>query len=274
MEGTRPDRDSILHQTGRILSSSLFANSDRMSRLLRYLVAESAADRGDQLKEYSIAQEVFQRPSTFDPRVDSTVRSEASRLRARLHNYYETEGSGDPILISIPKGSYRVFFERRPLRPDVVPTPRLYKWLALICMVVAAGAAGLWWWIGSDRRPRENKRTVRRLTSDEGLTAFPTLSTDGKLVAYASDRAGRGDFDIWMQPTSGKEAIRLTDHVADDYDPHFSPDNSQIVFRSDRDGGGIYLVPALGGQARLLARGGRRPRFSPDGRILRTRRRT
>jgi hypothetical protein len=108
MEGPWPDRDAILHQTGRILNSSLFASSDRMSRFLRYLVTESVAGRGEQLKEYSIAQEVFQRPSSFDPRVDSTVRSEASRLRAKLNSYYETEGSGDPILISIPKGGYRV----------------------------------------------------------------------------------------------------------------------------------------------------------------------
>jgi eukaryotic-like serine/threonine-protein kinase len=149
----------------------------------------------------------------------------------------------------------------------VVPRPRSYKWLALLCVVVAAGAAGLWW-MGSDRRLRDSKPTVRRLTSDAGLTAFPTLSTDGKLVAYASDRSGRGDLDIWIQAAGGREAIRLTDHEADDYDPHFSPDNSQIVFRSDRDAGGIYLVSVLGGQTRLLARGGRRPRFSPDGRYV------
>src|SRR5262249_51797789 len=55
------------------------------------------------------------------------------------------------------------------------------------------------------------------------------------------------------------------DDPADDSTPDFSPDSSQVIFRSERNGGGIYVVPALGGPARLIAAGGRGPRFSPDG---------
>ena len=64
----------------------------------------------------------------------------------------------------------------------------------------------------------------------------------------------------------GGRAVRITDDAADDYEPTFTPDGTQIAFRSDRDGGGIYVVPALGGDARPAVPGGRRPRFSPDGR--------
>jgi eukaryotic-like serine/threonine-protein kinase len=85
------------------------------------------------------------------------------------------------------------------------------------------------------------------------------------LLAYASDRAGNGDLDIWIQQMSGGTPLRLTDDPADDSMPDFSPDGSQLVFRSERNGGGIYLVPALGGPARLIAADGRQPRFSPDG---------
>lgn len=103
------------------------------------------------------------------------------------------------------------------------------------------------------------------LTFDAGLTTMPALSPDGRLLAYASDRAGHGDLDIWVQQMGGGPPLRLTDDPADDFMPDFSPDGSQIVFRSERDRGGLYLVPTLGGPARRIVDDGRSPRFSPDG---------
>ncbi|MCP5112999.1 MAG: hypothetical protein GY953_19400, partial [bacterium] len=87
----------------------------------------------------------------------------------------------------------------------------------------------------------------------------------GQLVAYASDRSGEGHLDIWLQQTSGGEAIQLTQHPADDFQPAFSPDGARIAFRSEREGGGIYSISTLGGEARLIAEHGLNPRFSPDG---------
>jgi Tol biopolymer transport system component/DNA-binding winged helix-turn-helix (wHTH) protein/predicted Ser/Thr protein kinase len=110
--------------------------------------------------------------------------------------------------------------------------------------------------------------TFRRLTNDPGLTTSAAISRDGRLVAYASDRADGSNLDIWVQQADGGAPIRVTDNPADDDDPTFSPDGTQIAFRSDRDGGGIYIVPALGGEARLFAPIGRHPRFSPDGHML------
>src|SRR5207249_3990295 len=72
---------------------------------------------------------------------------------------------------------------------------------------------------------------------------------------------------IWVQQISNGKARRLTRHVADDREPSFSSDGENIVFRSERDGGGVYVISTQGneGEERLIAPKGRRPRISPDG---------
>ncbi len=141
-------------------------------------------------------------------------------------------------------------------------------WASAAAMCLATAIATYWW--ASRWRPVgiAAGTTLRRLTTDDGLTTDATLSSDGRLVAYASDRADSSNLDIWVQHVEGGGAIRLTDDPADDYDPSISPDGSQVAFRSERDGGGIYVVPVLGGDARRLIPGGYRPRFSPDGQML------
>jgi Tol biopolymer transport system component/predicted Ser/Thr protein kinase len=143
-----------------------------------------------------------------------------------------------------------------------------WRWLpgALLLTVLAAGAALGWRLVRTP--PASPLLVLRRVTAGTGLTTDPALSPDATLVAYASDRSGEGNLDIWVQPVNGGEALRLTNHETDDRQPAFSPDGARIAFRSERDGGGIYIVPVLGGEPRLLVRDGLRPRFSPDGRQI------
>jgi Tol biopolymer transport system component len=138
---------------------------------------------------------------------------------------------------------------------------RRLRMIAAIAAVAVVLASVILW-----RRPDRGLQAVEltRVTSDAGLTAYPALSHDGKLLAYASDRAG-GIMNIWVQQVIGGQPVRVTDGPADDTEPAFSPDGTIIAFRSERDGGGIYTVPALGGEPRRVAGQGRRPRFSPDG---------
>ena len=104
-----------------------------------------------------------------------------------------------------------------------------------------------------------------RITADAGLSAFPALSPDGKLIAYSADRGLNGEQDLYVRQVAAGQPIRLTFDGLGNTTPDFSPDGTRIVFRSNRNGGGIYEIPALGGHERLVARGGLNPKYSPDG---------
>lgn len=93
---------SIDAQVAKIVSSEIFDHSPRMRRFLRFVMERAALG----VKEYTIATEVFDRPPTFDPRLDPLVRVEARRLRQKLAEYYATSGQNDAIVIDLPKGSY------------------------------------------------------------------------------------------------------------------------------------------------------------------------
>src|SRR4029078_10882463 len=100
------DQKAIREQLVRILNSRPFHQSERRQRFLEYLVNEALAGRGERLKAYNVALEVFERPETFDPITDPLVRIECAGLRDKLREYYETDGEGDPIHIDLPKGTY------------------------------------------------------------------------------------------------------------------------------------------------------------------------
>jgi Tol biopolymer transport system component/predicted Ser/Thr protein kinase len=139
---------------------------------------------------------------------------------------------------------------------------------ALALFSLGCVAAGYWLERRKSAVPRDGggPLEITRLTIDSGLSLDPAISPDGKLLAYASDRAGDGYLNLWLkQVGSGDDPVRLTREPFDDGEPDFSPDGTKIVFQSAREGGGIYLISALGGTPRKLVDGGRRPRFSPDG---------
>ena len=142
-----PTRDEIRCQLDRILASEPFVNSDRLSRFLRYVVERTLSGEGDRLKEYVIGTEVFERGEQYDPRVDSIVRVEAGRLRAKLDEYYNGPGCDDPVVIRMRRGGYTPAFESRavsPARPDRRMLPVAGAAAALLLAGIAAWGTLFW----------------------------------------------------------------------------------------------------------------------------------
>ena len=152
---TGPDiGQAVREELERVLSSTEFARSERLSRFLRFVVERHLEGRESELKESTIAVEVFGRKPDYDPKQDSTVRTEASRLRARLSKYYAGEGSRDPLVIELPKGGYIPVFglAEAVARNQATPQGRpaaCSPWQAWRPVTAAA----LWWWIQHKNAP-------------------------------------------------------------------------------------------------------------------------
>lgn len=107
------------------------------------------------------------------------------------------------------------------------------------------------------------QRKLWQLTFEPGLEIEPAWSPDGRFVAFSSDQSG--NFDIWVRSIGEGNSIQVTKSAAQDWQPDWSPDGQSLVFRSEREGGGLFIVPALGGNERKLCGFGYRPRWSHDG---------
>ena len=255
-------------QLARILESSGFVHSERMRQFLRFVVERSLERESGRLKESVIGVEVFGRAPDYDPKVEPIVRIEARRLREKLQEYYEKQGSQDPVVIQLPKGGYVPTFEMRPVpvAPAVLEMPRPHdaqspvvllrpasrtRWLvglglsAALCVAAAVFIA---------RRSASNPvpRLVP-LTSLPGSALRPSISPDGKRVAFVWD-GGSDNFDIYVKLINTGDPLRLTTNPEVETDPAWSPDGTRIAFRrilSDR--AEIIVVPELGGTERRVA---------------------
>lgn len=185
--------EQLFQQIDNIIKSHSLRGSESLCKLLQYLAKQSLYHPDAPLKEYQIATEVYGRPADFDPQSDSTIRVQAGRLRLKLAEYYASEGATDPILVKIPKGSYHLIFEARPVealpQPQVVPpreplrgdevetVPARWRMTAPMLMVgllaTLIALAGLVW----NRKAPESSTTAPRTAG--ALAAFWRPFTSG-----------------------------------------------------------------------------------------------
>jgi Tol biopolymer transport system component len=143
------------------------------------------------------------------------------------------------------------------------------KWVLALVGAMAVSVIGTYLLLQPRRETTETQTVVTgaaltRLTSKAGRELFPSLSPEGDFVVYADQSTG--NWDIYLQRVGGEKAINLTeDSSTDDSQPSLSPDGELIAFRSERDGGGIFLMGATGESVRRLTDFGCSPAWSPDG---------
>jgi Tol biopolymer transport system component len=147
------------------------------------------------------------------------------------------------------------------------------RWRVLVASLVlalaaAVGVLGSLAWRRGREVPAPPAASFTQLTDLPGKETFPSLSPDGKYFLYA--KSERGSFDIFYQRVAGGgNHVNLTaDSAADDTQPAYSPNGDQIAFRSERDGGGVFLMGATGESVRRLTDFGFNPSWSPDGREI------
>jgi eukaryotic-like serine/threonine-protein kinase len=179
----------------------------------------------------------------------------AADLRNELEELKQDVDSG---LLTAASG---VATSRNPRR---VSSPRRVLLAAGIVLVTVLVAAAYRWSPSHADRPLNGERAFVQLTAQRGLQESPSLSPDGKWIVYAGNQAGNSD--IYLQGVGGHNAIDLTkDSPEDDTEPAFSPDGESIAFRSEREGGGIFVMGRTGESVRRITDSGFSPAWSPDG---------
>jgi eukaryotic-like serine/threonine-protein kinase len=135
-------------------------------------------------------------------------------------------------------------------------TVRPRRTAAVAAILVGAGIGAAWLFLARDRDapPPSGTTAAPRVTpflASEAIEGHPAWSRSGNLIAYVSDAAG--NHDIWICDPSGTNPINLTaSHAGVDSMPAWSPDSQHVAFFSDRDGGGLYTMNALGGDVRKV----------------------
>lgn len=218
-----PTPAAIRAQLHRILESPLFSNARRLSRFLQFVVSRSIEGQGGEITEYLIAAEVYNRSPSYDPKDDSIVRAEASRLRVKLREYYDTGGRNDVVRIELPQGSYTPVFRVHSTATVAQPTPPpeplpqtrfRWRWVAAAGALMLLAALAVAWGpirgvrkiqsitvmppanLGSDRTNDALGDTL----ADE-ITSALVDSADWKVLgrAPAVDQTGHDQMLAWLQ---------------------------------------------------------------------------
>ena len=269
---SRPSDSAIRAQLDRILASAVFLRSQQLRRFLTFTVDQTLAGQAQTLKESVLAHELYGKGTDFDGGTDPVVRVDARRLRDKLREYDE-EGRHDPVVISLPKGSYVPVFEANSAGAAVSAHPvgdATLQWKpaflsretmvvgAFVLVAVAATAAIAW----RALRTEDASAELHPLASYPGAEGAPALSPNGDLVAFAWSGQEPGPADIYVKAVGGEALRRLTDTPGSESNPAWSPNGQSIAFVLD--GAGVFTISQLGGAERQVSPSGNQVAWAGD----------
>lgn len=239
------EAERVRAQLDRILTGATFAEADRASRFLRFVVERKLEGRAAEIKESVVAVEVLGRSSLFDPRSDPIVRTEAGRLRARLNSYYAAEGKADEIQIVLPKGGYVPEFSQR--QPVSHPGKGRHPALLLVCGAAMALVAVTPLLLYLRRPPAQNDTLRFSILPPRGaLIESSVISPDGRRVAFTAISAGKKT--LWVRDLESLEPKALAGAEDASY-PFWSPDSHSLGFMTR---GKLKKIDISGGPAQVI----------------------
>jgi Tol biopolymer transport system component len=204
---------AVREHLAQILSSPEFSSSERSRQLLRFLVETALTGNAEQLKEYVIALEVFDRSSDYDPRIDSTVRVQVSKLRERLKEYYSEPERQSGLRIDVPKGGYApVFFFPSP-QPLLAPQPsrgHTIAWVAASALALGLliGVVSAWFAF------RSKPPVFRQVTFRRAPLGNARFSRNGNTIIYSS-RWDNNPSEVFSTSPDSPESRPLGFHNAE-----------------------------------------------------------
>jgi hypothetical protein len=225
-----------------VLKSEQFSRAPALSHLLSYLCEKALNGEGAQIKEYSIALDVFGRSQDFDQESSSIVRVQANRLRKHLATYYANEGASHTLRISIPVGQYAPVFET--VSVPTTPTPLVEQQAPKRRWWIAATVIGLLAMIGVSffvgQRYKRATSTQPSLVANEPAPPPVGLppGDEIRILAGASrdylDRAGKR----WTADTSFAGGMAVHSPV-----PFVWRTLDPDIYRNSRQGDFTYDIP-------------------------------
>ena len=230
--GKTSDKVVRLHLS-RILASKTFSQVERLKLFINFIVEETVAGRGGELKEYVIGVQVFGKEPSFDPRTDPIVRVQARRLRTRLARYYRDEGNSDELIVDLPKGGYAPVFKTRDDAPaakrSLTATLVGRNTVAVLPLADDSPNAGLDYFCRGLR-----DEIVHALTSIKALRVLAVRRDDTEGQAANREEAA---LLITGGVRSARDRLRVTIHLVDGASGYYLWSESADLDQNDPVGG-------------------------------------